>query len=168
MGDPLIAGRVDQNGDWLAGYRVGWDFDHYWGTEGRFGFAYPGLKYDQDPALVRTGRDLFWDVHLLHYPWGDARWRPYGSIGIGMACFRFRDDRHGRLNEALFHLPIGVGMKYYYDKHLVLRFDVMDNMAFGSGGLDTMHNISLTGGVELRCGGRRMSYYPWNPGIHQW
>ena len=48
------------------------------------------------------------------------------------------------------------------------RFDVIDNLAFASGPLDTMNNISLTFSVEVRFGGVRRSYWPWNPGRHLW
>ena len=39
FGDDLIAGQVDQDEDIFGGYRLGWDFDHYWGSELRFAFA---------------------------------------------------------------------------------------------------------------------------------
>ena len=46
---------------------------------------------------------------------------------------------------------------------LVLRFDVLDNLAFGSGRLGTMNNFSFTTGFEYRFGGEHYNYWPWNP-----
>ena len=34
-GDTLIAGQINQNGGFLGGMRLGWDYDHYWGLETR-------------------------------------------------------------------------------------------------------------------------------------
>jgi len=39
FGDEIITDRVDQNSDFYGGYRLGWDWDHYWGSEARLGFA---------------------------------------------------------------------------------------------------------------------------------
>jgi hypothetical protein len=167
-GDALNNRGVDQKQGLFGGYRIGWDFDHYWGTEGRFGFANVKLTDDQSPPRPRTGRDWFWDAHLLYYPWGDAHWRPFASVGLGVASFRFDDQFGRRIEETLFHIPIGLGVKYYYQRWLALRLSVMDNMAIGRSELDTMHNFSITGGVEMRFGGRRTSYYPWNPSMHLW
>ena len=49
-------------------------------------------------------------------------------------------------------------MKYYFKKWLAVRFDAMDNFAISGSGLDTMHNLSLTGGVEVHFGGRQVHY----------
>tara|TARA_B100000809_G_scaffold160596_1_gene157988 strand:+ start:167 stop:691 length:525 start_codon:yes stop_codon:yes gene_type:complete len=149
-----------------ADYRLGHDFDHYYGKELRFGFGYLELNNGQ-PAQPNSA-DYFLDAHLLHYPWGDARWRPFASIGMGFANFRFRDAAGRKHDERLFHLPVGMGVKYYYRKWLVLRAELMDNLAFGGNGLDTMHNVSLTGGVEVRFGGWRRKYEGWGGGIHYW
>jgi hypothetical protein len=161
LGDDLIGGRVGQNGDLFGGYRLGWDVDHYWGTEVRFAFARLDVTDSQDPPEPRSSSDWFFDAHLVYYPWGDCCWRPYISAGLGIAEFRFLDENDSQFNEVLFHLPIGVGMKFYYRPWLALRIDLMDNIAFGSAGLDTMHNVSFTGGVEVHFGGERVSYGPW-------
>ena len=174
MGDDLIGGRIDQESDIFGGYRLGIDFDHYWGTEFRLGFAAPEIV--DSPAVIdpnspppqRDDRILFWDAHLLYYPWGDAQWRPYASIGLGVASIRFNDELGQAYNEVLFHVPIGIGAKYQFRRWCALRFDAMDNLAVGTSSLDTMHNLSFTFGVEVHAGGFRTSYYPWNPSIHYW
>ncbi|MBI2477207.1 MAG: hypothetical protein HYV60_00705, partial [Planctomycetia bacterium] len=66
----------------FGGYRLGWDFYHYWGTELRFAFAKPDLIDLQAMTALPTGTDKFWDLNLLYYPWGDAEWRPFASVGL--------------------------------------------------------------------------------------
>ena len=66
-------------------------------------------------------------------------------------------------------MPFGFGLKVRCIRDwLALRLEMLDNVAFGSAGLDTMHNITLTGGVEVRFGGPRKSYWPWNPDRYLW
>jgi hypothetical protein len=83
-----------------------------------------------------------------------------------MAGFRFDDDVGERHNEVLFEVPFGLGVKYQARKWLALRLDVKDNLAISAAGLSTMHNMSVSGGVEVHCGGRPTSYFPWSPGVH--
>ncbi len=156
--DPLIAGRVDQKGSVFGGYRFGRDFDHYWGWEFRFAFSYPEVKSPVGAPLAGNSRDLFYDLNTLYYPWGDARWRPYFSWGLGVANFYFTDELGTGHFETLFSMPFGVGVKYQFRHWLVLRFDAKDNLAFAGSGLDTMHNLSFTLGVEVRFGGRHPRY----------
>jgi hypothetical protein len=161
FGDELIDGRVAQHEDMVGGYRVGWDFDHYWGVEGRFLFANLDFTDQDDTSVARTCRNHYWDADLLYYPWGDSRWRPYASLGLGLDDFQFRDANGTFIDKTLFALPVGIGVKYFWQNWLALRVSVTDNVAFGSGPLDTMHNVSLTGDVEVHFGGRRTSYFPW-------
>ena len=167
-GDDLVRGQVGQHTGLFGGYRVGWDFDHFWGTEARVAFANLELFDSQNPARPRTSRDTMYDLHLLYYPWGDARWRPYFSAGLGWAEFRFEDDQRRSFKDTTIQIPFGVGLKYYWRNWLALRIDVLDNLAFSSEHVDTMHNLSCTCGVEVHFGGSRRSYFPWNPGAQLW
>jgi len=165
FGDNLIRRRLSQDEDIFGGYRFGWDFDHYWGTELRFAFANLDLTDLQTASNDHgTSRDHFWDVHLLYYPWGDASWRPYLTLGFGLASFYFQDDNLQSINKTVLGLPFGVGVKYYWDRWLAVRFDIMNNWSLGAQDLTTMHNVSLAAGVEVRFGGNRKSYYPHHPG----
>ena len=163
LADDLVDSQADPEHGFFGGYRFGIDFDHYWGSETRIGFAHLGLR--DNPGL---SRDFFWDAHLLRYPWGDSRWRPYASVGLGVANFRFTDNQGTQFNEVLLHLPIGFGLKYFHKKWLALRVDALDNIAIGSGGMNNVHNVSITGGIEVHWGGWRRAYYPWNPAMHYW
>ncbi len=65
-------------------------------------------------------------------------------------------------------MPLAVGVKYHGSNALALRLEVADNMAFGAHGIDTLHQLSVVGGVELRFGGSRKAYWPWNPARNYW
>ena len=165
--DDVISGQLGQDNDIFGGYRVGYDFDHYWGAEFRFAFANPALIGAAAP-VGRDSRLLFYDAHLAYYPWGDTQWRPYLSAGLGAANVRATDAAGIGYNELLFHVPIGIGLKHHWRRWCVLRADLHDNIAIGAGGIDTMHNVTFTFGVEVHSGGQPTSYYPWNPSRHLW
>jgi len=163
-----VASNVSQNDEIFGGYRFGKDFDHYWGWEARLGFARPKLIDEHNLVVLGSSNLKFWDASLLYYPWGDARWRPYATMGMGISHVRFADASDHHYAEALLHVPVGIGVKYQCKRWLALRLDLLDNFTVGSSGVRPMHNVSLTGGVEVRFGGTRTSYFPWNPGVHIW
>ena len=192
LGSELIDDWVGMKEGFIGGYRFGWDFDHYWGCETQFGFASVGL-YDSDrakqaqeaadallnldagnPYLTRfePRRDaevFLWDIHFLYYPWGDATWRPYGSIGLGSFHVRFMDRLSNHYSKSYLGLPLALGLKYRYNDWLALRMEVSDNMAFGGGsGFSVLQNLSVTCGLEVRFGGTRKVYWPYSPGRHYW
>jgi Outer membrane protein beta-barrel domain len=163
----LIAGHVQQNNTALGGIRLGYDFDHYWGVEGRFAYANPHITLADDTPLG-VSRNYLADVELLYYPWGDSRWRPYLTLGLGQATFRFTDDQGHVIHESLLSMPLGGGLKYYHSPWLTIRFDLLENIAFGSHTLDNQANLSLMAAVEYRFGGRRPSYFPWHGNTAGW
>ena len=93
--------------------------------------------------------------NLVYYPWGDAHWRPYFTVGTGIASYYFQDELGQSVHESVLTLPVGAGVKYHADNWWAVRCCVMDNWSLGSQGLTSMHNISLTGGVEVHFGARR-------------
>jgi hypothetical protein len=184
QGGPLVDDWLGQQRGFVGGYRFGWDQDYYWGGEMRFAFASIRVydspraiaaQHESDPGhqwMFEHRRDsaLFqWDLCVLHYPWGDAQWRPYLLAGVGTARIRFTDRLLRRCDETVFAMPLAVGLKYRCNEWLALRFECADNIAFGGGsGFETVHNVSVTGGAEVRFGGTRKAYWPWNPGRHYW
>ena len=190
QGGPLIDDWVGGNQGFFGGYRFGWDFDHYWGCEMRFSFGTAALYDSQrakeaqraaddagglppnDPFRARFDgrRDCtasLWDVDFLYYPWGDAAWRPYVMAGLGTARIRFVDRLSTRYDQTVLGLPVAIGLKYLYSDWVALRVELADNVAFGQS-FNTVHHLSLTGGMEVRFGGRRVAYWPWRPGRHYW
>ena len=162
-GTEIIRDHVDQNVGVVGGFRLGWDYDLYWGLETRLGFS--SLEDQPESAPLAGGADkvILWDTSLVYYPWGDSRFRPYIGMGLGLAEFQFTDDFGQQIHRNLVELPIGVGLKYRLHDWLTLRADVTDNLALGSSGLATMNNFSFTTGMEYRFGGCHRSYWPWEP-----
>jgi len=189
-GGTLIDDWVGGKRGFLGGYRLAWDFDHYFGYEMRLGFGSVGLcdgyrarqaqqeaddakgVPDDDPFRLRFNRrrdmtTTLWDVSLLYYPWGDATWRPYLMAGIGAAHLEFIDRLSTRYDESVFEMPLAIGVKYRCNERWVWRLELADNIIFGDR-VNTVHHMSLTGGVEIRFGGSRVVYWPWTPGRHYW
>jgi hypothetical protein len=168
LADDLISGEVESNNSFFLGGRVGWDFDHYWGMEGRYAFSHPQLTDGDGNTLPDRARDYFIDLSLAYYPWGDSQWRPFISGGFGLQTFRFRDESNEQISQSLLSMPIGVGLKFYHSPWHTLRLEAYDNIAFGDGRLSTMQNFTLSAGIEFRFGGRPTSYYPWHGSTSQW
>ena len=175
----------------LGGYRLGWDWDHYWGCEFRYGFAsLPQWDSDRAKAAQHAADDAagigpdspwrdrydrsrhadlgVWDVSLLYYPWGDDAWRPYALIGLGGARVSFDDRLADHYTKRVWAMPLGLGVKYRYNNRVAVRIEVLDEIIFGTDELDTFHNLMVTAGLEVRFGGTRKAYWPWNPGRHYW
>jgi hypothetical protein len=168
LADDLISNRVESNNSFFIGGRLGWDFDHYWGLEGRYAFSRPQLSDGTGDPLSDAAREYFVDVSLAYYPWGDSQWRPYASIGLGFQTFRFHDDTGERIHQSLLSMPLGLGLKFFHSPHCTLRLEACDNIAFGDGNLKTMQNFTLAAGVEFRFGGRPTSYFPWHGSTSYW
>ena len=168
-GNP-IPGVVSQHGGVFGGYRFTWDYDYYYGLEGRLGMAAIALQY---PGIINrptATSDLYVaDVSFLYYPLGDTRYRPFVLAGR-----RHHQDQLLRFPRQLLRwradsMPFGVGLKYRWREWVDFRGDIMDNLAFGIVGRShTMHNVSYTAGFEVRFGGLRRTYYDWHPSKQIW
>lgn len=165
--DPLDS-RVDLDPGFYGTYRLGWDYDYYWGLEFRLAQATPSVQVKSVDHTDGTADVTLGDVSVLWYPTGDSRLRPYVLLGLGFQHFNFRDDNDRVVNSSCFSMPIGLGAKYMCTPWCALRFELVENWAAGSSQLDMMHNFTLSGGVEIRFGGYRPSYWPWNPNRHIW
>jgi hypothetical protein len=164
FGDEFVNGQINQQTSFLAGLRLGWDLDEAWGLEGRFAISDFDISNASAPADTRQADVLMLDASLVHYFFTDLTTRPFVSFGLGVVEFDYVDASGIEREEQAFGVPVGIGIKHRYDDWLVFRFDLTDNMAFAGGTeLGTQHNVSVTGSFELRFGGRRMSYWPWQP-----
>lgn len=162
--DDPIKGRVSRSDGFVGGYLLGEDLSINWGWEMRLALSALDVSYDNVPNAGGNDDVILWDLNFHYYPWDNARWRPYASFGFGVARFDFDDEFGNRVRKATFGMPIGVGMKYLIYRNSAFRLDLTDNIAFSAGPMDTQHNVSLTAGLEIRFGGVRRSYWPWNPG----
>jgi hypothetical protein len=191
-GGRLIRDWIREDQGAMGGFQVGWDFSHYCGGEMRLGWAEIGLV-DSDTAIaaqkamddaygltandlhrrrflgVRTNGLFFWDTHALIYPWGDSAIRPYVLLGLGSVTHTFVDRVDVAYSDTLFTVPVGLGVKYRITDFIAARFECADYVSLGSSSrFGTIQRLLVTGGVEVRFGGPRRPYWPWNPGRHYW
>ncbi|MEM8945020.1 MAG: hypothetical protein AAGD11_07540 [Planctomycetota bacterium] len=168
LGDDLVDKQVAQDNELFGGFRVGWDIDYYWGLEARFGWSKPNVQFSEQQQLPDNGSYFISDVDVVYYPWGDSKVRPYMLFGAGMARVRFSDTNSNNFNTTLFTTPFGGGLQIMQTPSLIWRFEVLDNLSYGADGVETMHNVSLTAGMELRIGSRPQSYWPWRASRKYW
>ncbi len=171
-GSPLIEDWVGQKQGLFGGLQLGYDGGDHWGTELRLGFSSIELTDSARARAEAEGSngpatryaDLFlWDIGLLYYPCGDTPWRPYAKVGLGTGRIRFTDALHTRYNKISMAMPLALGLKYRCNDWMALRFECADNIVFGRGSVRSVHDFSVTGGVEIRFGRPRKAYWPWNP-----
>lgn len=167
LADGPVDGRVSQSNEMFGGLRIGWDFDYYWGVEWRFGWADPQLLAD-DIDTELSGKYFVSDVDFIYYPWGDTKVRPYAQWGLGVTeVGSVRPDGGGQV-ATLLSMPLGVGVRFPQTHWLAWRLEIIDNLAFGADGVDTMNNFAFTAGMELRLGARPNSYWPWRSSRTIW
>jgi hypothetical protein len=163
QGDELIKGQVSMGAGAIGGVRLGWDFDAYWGLEGRIGMASADVRNQIGPPRTRSGQVTMFDASVLFYPYTTTRWRPFLLAGIGLAIFDYDDLVGTNIVDSTPEFPVGIGIKYRHDDWVAFRFDFTDTIALGDGTKRvTTNNLSLTGGVEFRFGGPRRTYWPWS------
>ena len=183
-GGPLISDWIGTSTGFDGGWRIGWDANPNWGAESRIAFASPKLYDSYDSLLALDAFDkannlsfapshreaeLFqWDVEILYYPWGETRLRPYFLTGMGLTNIYFNDVLNHTTETTSLSLPLGLGVKYLCSESLAVRLDLIDDIALASNHLETQQNLSLTAGVELRFGGSRKVYWPWDLGREFW
>ena len=167
-GGTPIPHKVSQHGGFFGGYRFTWDYDYYYGLEARLGAGAIGLSYPEINRPTATSDIYLADVSVLYYPWGDSRWRPFVTAGLGTTKISFYDYHDQYYGGVLASLPFGVGLKYRLREWVALRAEIIDNVAFGRGPFSTFQNVSYTTGMEVRFGGLRTLYYPWFPSKQIW
>lgn len=168
LDDPLH-GVVGGNAGFTYGGRFSWDFSPSFGIETRIAGANVGIVDRVGGTDLASANIFYTDVDWLWYFTGDTRWRPFVLVGTGLFDIDFIDAAPHRYHTTLLQLPIGLGLKYRHTSRIAMRVDLIDNIAFSGGQLDTMHNWSLTAGIEARFGGgRKRNYWPWNPSREWW
>jgi hypothetical protein len=168
FGDELVNNEIDLQEGFFGGGRIGWDFSRTWSAEGRLASAAMPVKF-----LGHEARDnsdvVLGDIDLLWYPWGDTPWRPYLQVGFGFAQFQYRGFDNYNYDKTVFGIPWGIGFRHRWTPKWSWRLELLDNVAFGGSELiETMHNVTLTGGIEYRFGGSHRTYWPWDPGRQNW
>jgi hypothetical protein len=163
-----VEDSVSRDVDIIGGVFLGHDWDHYWGNELAFHWATPELVNRHAPGANRTDSLFIWSYNVMYYPWGDSAIRPYWRWGIGNTHVDFPRDNGSRHDEWLLTFPIGVGVKVPFRRWLVCRAELTDQLAVGDSDVHTLHNLTLTWGLEWRFGAHPRSYWPWHPSRHIW
>lgn len=172
LGSELNGNTVEQQSTVIGGLRLGWDFDYYWGAEWRFGWASPDLNSTLF-ANLEPGDYFASDVDLVYYPWGDTKVRPYLMSGIGVVQLNsyLLDGPEATpvpYQATLLSMPLGGGVQFPLTRWAAMRLDVVDNIAFGGDGVDTLNNFLFSAGMEFRLGARPNSYWPWRTSRNVW
>ena len=160
---------VTRDVDTFGGIFVGWDWDHYWGSELRFGHATPELVNANALDAERNDVLFTWNYNAMYYPWGDAMLRPYWRWGIGNTTVRFpARRRHAPRRMAASHFRSASASSIRFRRWLAGRAEFTDHLSMGHNGVPTQNNLTLTFGLEWRFGVHPPSYWPWNPSRHIW
>ena len=157
-----VAQDVRKNNDLFGALKLGWDWDHYWGSQIRFGWSTPDLVSTQQSNQSNDDNLFITDISMLYYPWGDSRLRPYWRMGVGLTDLEYTNFLGARQHEMLLTIPFGVGIKHQFRRWLVWRLEFMDNFAVGQNETSSLHNLTITTGLEWRFGGRPSGYWAWS------
>lgn len=149
-----VSSNTRENNDVLLATHIGWDWEHYWGTQFRVAYTTPELSSSVGDAQRHSNTLLMYDLTMLYYPWGDSRVRPYYRFGVGLTDLSFTNPAGNREDETLFTVPIGVGIKYQTKRWMALRAEAVDHIVFAQNSASSMQNWTLTFGLEWRFGGR--------------
>lgn len=181
-GSELVSKLIKQKTGGTGGLNFGYNFNEYWGLESRLHFAsidikettygrqvfedwfkasYPGQTVP--PLTTRSNQLTTLDVAVHYYPLGDAQFRPFFKYGLGIAQTSFIDTYGQKRRNNTVAMPIGVGLRYWWNPRLAIQVDVVDNILFSRGVTKTQYNWALTIGITYRFGGSstRRPYYHW-------
>lgn len=144
--------NVRANNDVMAAFNLGYDWDHYWGSQLRVVWSTPDLVNDVQPDSPTGDNFFIADLSALYYPWGDSRTRPYYRIGVGVTDIEYTRDSGLRRQDTLFTVPLAIGVKHQMRRWLAWRVELADNIAIGDNGTSSLQNITVSAGLEWRFG----------------
>ena len=187
-GSQLVSGMINQDDGAHGGLTFGYNFNDYWGLESRFHFAAIDIRdtayarelflaaWEQDnpgmiapPNTTRTNELTILDVAVHYYPLGNAKWRPYFKYGLGIGRQKFVNTFGFQESSDIFTMPLGLGLRYWWNERLAIQMDLNNNTIFSSGSAKTQNNVSFTIGLTYAFGnGRRTApvhYWPATPSL---
>jgi len=184
----LVSKMIEQKNGGTGGLIFGYNFNDYWGLESRLHFSSIDI-YDTDyarqlfetsfleqfdggmipPLSTRTNTLSVLDASVQYYPLGDAKWRPYFKYGLGVGRQRFTNT-FGHENKAnVVTMPLGIGVRYWWNERIALQADLLNNMVFASSIAKTQHNVSFAMGLTYAFGSGRtrppVHYWPFTPSM---
>jgi hypothetical protein len=182
-GSELVSKMIEQKSGGTGGVIFGYNFNDYWGLESRLHVASIDI-HDTDyakqliediyPGIVvlpttRTNKLTMLDVSAHYYPLGNAKWRPYFKYGLGIGRQQFTDTFGYGQSADIITMPLGIGMRYWWNERIAIQADLTDNVVFASGIAKTQQNIAFTVGFTYAFGtGTRIHpvhYWPATPSM---
>ena len=181
-GSELVSRMIRQRNGATGGLTLGYNFNDYWGLEGRLHFAAIDIR-DTDharqlfeiawnvdnpdrplpPWTSRTNQLTILDAAIHYYPLGNAKWRPYFKYGLGVGQQQFVNTFGFTNRSDVFTMPMGIGMRYWWNERLAIHLDLTNNTIFASGIAKTQNNVAFTMGLTYAFGNGRRT----NP-VHYW
>jgi hypothetical protein len=187
-GSQLVSELIDQKHGGTGGLILGYNLNEYWGLEGRLNFASidiretaagaaafnnwyaaanPGLPV---PVLTtRTNQISAVDVAVHYYPLGNAKWRPFFKYGLGFGRESFIDTFQQKRRENTVTMPLGMGLRYWWNENMAIQADLIDNVIFSSGIAKTQNNFAFCVGLTYAFGSskkkRPTAYWPYTPSM---
>ncbi len=133
-----------------------------WNWELRWAWARPWVSSYAGARLPRADV-IFFDLSARRPVLVSQHWRWSLVGGVGGATFSFADERGIARDQTLWQFPLGAALEYRWDDDLWVVVEFRDQIVLGAGhGLENMHLLSLSVGLEYRFGGSRTSYWPWD------
>jgi len=176
-GSELVSKMIDQKSGGTGGIIFGYNFNDYWGLESRLHLASIDIRdtdyakqliNDLYPDIVvlpttRTNELTILDLSVQYYPLGNAKWRPYFKYGLGIGEQKFTDSFGRGYSESIITMPLGIGVRYWWNERLAIQADLTDNVIFASGIAKTQYNFSFTIGLTYAfgTGTRRQPVHYW-------
>ena len=185
-GSELVSGMIDQKNGASGGFTFGYNFSDYWGLESRLHFAAIDIRdtaYAQQlfeeawndelgvmpPFTTRTNELTILDAAIHYYPLGNAKWRPYFKYGLGVGRQNYVNTFGFENTSNIVTMPMGVGMRYWWNERIAIQMDLHNNIVFASGNTKTQHNIAFTMGLTYAFGNSRRTapvhYWPATPSM---
>jgi outer membrane beta-barrel protein len=102
-----------------------------------------------------AGSDVMWTPIYGKFAWLNgsvAHFEIYGLLGLSVANQRISSDIAAGTTSTTFlpGLDFGIGWRFYITKSVSLRFEVTDNLLFGSGGIQNI--MVVQAGVAFNFG----------------
>jgi len=183
-GSDLVSKMIKQKSGGTGGLICGYNFNDYWGLESRLHFAaidiydtaYARELFDEvaqgDVVLLpstRTNKLTVLDASVHYYPLGNAKWRPYFKYGLGFGQQKFVNTFGNRLSADVVTMPLGMGVRYWWNERIALQADLVDNVVFASGIAKTQNNVAVTLGLTYAFGNGKKQhpflYWPFTPSM---
>lgn len=170
-GSTLVSGLLEQKSGGHGGFMLGYNLNDYWGLESRLHFSSIDLK----GTATASAQGLFshsnqisvLDAAVHYYPLGNAKWRPFFKYGLGFARESFTDTYGNKVRINTAAMPLGVGLRYWWNEKLAIQMDLVDNMIFSAKGTKTQNNFAFTVGITYAFGTsknkRPTVYWPYTP-----